>query len=150
MDLLEYLRIDDPIGAVPVHGFCGIWGTLSLGLFATGQYGASGPTGADNSAGAVVTGLFYGGGVNQLIGQAMGSLAVTAASLGVGLALMYAVKATGTLRVSRDGELEGLDLHEHGGTAYPELVGAIHGVGPEQKAEAPHTIGMMAPAKPAY
>ena len=39
VELLEYLRIDDPIGAVPVHGFCGIWGTLSLGLFATGEFG---------------------------------------------------------------------------------------------------------------
>src|ERR1700761_8982193 len=57
--LLEHLRIDDPIGAVPVHGMCGIWGTLSLGLFATGQFGATGPYGADNSA--PVTGLFYGG-----------------------------------------------------------------------------------------
>ena len=150
MDLLEYLRIDDPIGAVPVHGFCGIWGTLSLGLFATGQYGAAGPTGADNSPGAVVTGLFYGGGVNQLIGQAMGSLAITAASLGVGLALMYAVKATGTLRVSKEGELEGLDLHEHGGTAYPELVGAVHGIGGEAAAASAHPMGVMATAKPAY
>ena len=51
----------------------GIWGTLSLGLFATGQYGAPTPTGADNSAALVVTGLFYGGGTNQLIGQAIGS-----------------------------------------------------------------------------
>jgi Amt family ammonium transporter len=150
VDLLEYLRIDDPIGAVPVHGACGIWGTLSLGLFATGQYGAAGPTGADNSPGAVVTGLFYGGGVNQLIGQAMGSLAVTAAALGVGLALMYAVKLTGTLRVSKEGELEGLDLHEHGGGAYPELSGAIHGYGGEAPAESARPIGMMAPAKPAY
>src|SRR5262245_12066469 len=48
VDFLERVRIDDPIGAVPVHGLCGIWGTLSLGLFATGQYGVPGPTGADN------------------------------------------------------------------------------------------------------
>ena len=46
VELLEYLRIDDPIGAVPVHGICGIWGTLSLGLFASGQYGATGPIAA--------------------------------------------------------------------------------------------------------
>jgi Amt family ammonium transporter len=43
VDLLEWLRIDDPIGAVPVHGFCGIWGTWSLGLFATGEFGVTGP-----------------------------------------------------------------------------------------------------------
>ena len=60
VELLEYLRIDDPIGAVPVHGMCGIWGTLSLGLFASGQYGATGPLAPDNSA--PLKGLFYGGG----------------------------------------------------------------------------------------
>ena len=43
VNFLEWMRIDDPIGAVPVHGFCGIWGTWSLGLFACGQFGASGP-----------------------------------------------------------------------------------------------------------
>src|SRR5450755_2603193 len=62
VELLEYLRIDDPIGAVPVHGFAGIWGTWSLGLFAVGQYGATGATGADNSS--PVAGLFYGGGAS--------------------------------------------------------------------------------------
>src|SRR5947209_5532943 len=50
VELLEWLRIDDPIGAVPVHGFCGIWGTLSLGLFACGKYGVTGALSADNSA----------------------------------------------------------------------------------------------------
>jgi Amt family ammonium transporter len=121
VDFIEYLRIDDPVGAVAVHGACGIFGTLSLGLFATGQYGLPTPAGADNSAASLVTGLFYGGGTDQLVAQAIGSAAVTAASLGIGLVLMYAVKATGTLRVSKDGELEGIDIHEHGGPAYPEL-----------------------------
>ncbi|HEY2733304.1 MAG TPA: hypothetical protein VGI70_04930, partial [Polyangiales bacterium] len=124
VDFMEWLRIDDPVGAVAVHGICGIWGTLSLGLFATGQYGLPTPTGADNSAASLVKGLFYGGGADQLIGQAIGSAAVTVASLGIGLILMYAVKATGTLRVSKDGEMEGLDIHEHGGPAYPELLGS--------------------------
>jgi Amt family ammonium transporter len=135
VDLVEYLRIDDPVGAFAVHGANGIWGTLSLGLFATGQYGAPGPMGADNSPGAVVTGLFYGGGFNQLIGQLIGSAAITAGTCLMGFTLMYAVKATGTLRVSRDGELEGLDLHEHGGPAYPELMGGMgmHGVGSQQE-----------------
>ncbi|HEX2677151.1 MAG TPA: hypothetical protein VHM19_10940, partial [Polyangiales bacterium] len=146
VDLMEYLRIDDPVGAVPVHGICGIFGTLSLGLFATGEYGAPGPMGADNSAGMVVTGLFYGGGVNQLIAQAIGSAAVTAATLAVGFALMYAVKATGTLRVSKDGELEGLDLHEHGGPAYPELGNSsIHGymAAKETEASASAAVGAV-------
>jgi Amt family ammonium transporter len=118
-DLLEFLRIDDPIGAVPVHMFCGIWGTLSLGLFATGQFGVPAPMGADTST--LVKGLFYGGGTTQLVAQAIGSGAVTVATLVAAFALMYAVKATGTLRVSRAGEIEGLDLHEHGLNAYPEF-----------------------------
>jgi Amt family ammonium transporter len=116
VDLLEHLRIDDPIGAVPVHFACGIWGTLSVGLFATGQYGLPGPTGADTSA--VVEGLFFGGGTTQLWAQLIGSASMTTAVLICGMTLMYGVKATRTLRVSEEGELEGLDIHEHGSPAY--------------------------------
>jgi Ammonia permease len=123
IDFLEYVRVDDPIGAVPVHMMCGIWGTLSLGLFATGQYGLPTPTGMDASV--VVKGLLYGGGATQLVAQAIGSGAVTFATLAVAFVLMYAVKATGTLRVSPAGEIEGLDLHEHGMLAYPEF--SVHG-----------------------
>jgi Amt family ammonium transporter len=119
-DLLEYLRIDDPCGAWPVHGAAGIWGTWSLGLFATGQFGAPTPTGADTSS--VVTGLFYGGGWHQFIAQVEGNAAIGGSVFVVAMILMYAVKATGTLRISKEGEMEGLDLHEHGGTAYPEQV----------------------------
>jgi Amt family ammonium transporter len=120
VELLEWLRIDDPIGAVPVHGFCGIWGTLSLGLFAVGKYGASGPITADNSA--PLKGLFYGGGTQLLVAQAVGSATITVATFVVALAVMYAVNATGTLRVSEEGEMYGLDLHEHGISAYPEYM----------------------------
>ena len=129
-DVLEYLRIDDPIGAVPVHLVCGIWGTLSLGLFATGAYGLPTPMGVDTST--VVKGLLYGGGTAQLVSQMIGSLSVVTSTLAVAFVLMYAVKATGTLRVSADGELEGLDLHEHGMIAYPEYV--IHGYAPSPHA----------------
>jgi Amt family ammonium transporter len=115
--------VDDPIGAVPVHLGCGIWGTLSLGLFATGAYGLPTPTGMDGSV--VVKGLLYGGGTQQLLAQAIGSGAVVLATLAASIVLMYGVKATGTLRVSEAGELEGLDVHEHGMPAYPEYV--IHG-----------------------
>ncbi len=120
VEALEWLRIDDPIGAVPVHGFCGIWGTLSLGLFACGKYGATGPLVADNSA--PLAGLFYGGGFAVLKAQAIGSLIITAATLGVSLAVMYAIKGVGLLRVSGEGESHGLDLHEHGISAYPEYL----------------------------
>src|SRR5262249_37132224 len=120
IDFIEWLRIDDPVGAVAVHGACGIWGTLSLGLFACGKYGASGPTGPDNSS--PVVGLFYGGGVAQLVAQVIGSASITFGTFAVAMVLMYLVKLTGTLRVSKEGELKGLDLHEHGADAYPELV----------------------------
>jgi ammonium transporter, Amt family len=120
VQLLEWLRIDDPIGAVPVHGICGIWGTLSLGLFASGQYGASGPTGADNSA--PLAGLFYHGGFTLLKAQFIGSAIITLSTFGVAMVLMYLVNLTGTLRVSAEGELYGIDLHEHGISAYPEYV----------------------------
>jgi ammonium transporter, Amt family len=131
VELLEWLRIDDPIGAVPVHGFCGIWGTLSLGLFACGRYGATGPTSPDNSA--PLKGLFYGGGTQVLVSQIIGSACVTAATFGISLIVMYAVNAMGILRVSEEGELFGLDLYEHGISAYPEYVlsslGAPSGMG---------------------
>ncbi|MDR3742491.1 MAG: ammonium transporter [Terracidiphilus sp.] len=120
VELLEYLRIDDPIGAVPVHGICGIWGTLSLGFFACGKYGVTGPTGPDNSA--PLAGLFYGGGLTVLKAQFIGSAIVTVSTFSVALLLMYLVNLTGTLRVSEEGEVYGLDLHEHGISAYPEYV----------------------------
>ena len=120
VELLEWMRIDDPIGAVPVHGLCGIWGTLSLGLFACGKYGSTGPLAADNSS--ALKGLFYGGGTQVLAAQALGSLIITTSTFAVAMAVMYLVQLTGTLRVSEEGELYGLDLHEHGISAYPEYV----------------------------
>ena len=98
VELLEWLRIDDPIGAVPVHGFCGIWGTLSLGLFACGKYGATGPLAADNAT--PLTGLFYGGGVQVLAAQFVGSVIVTVATFVVAMMVMTLLNAIGKLRVS--------------------------------------------------
>jgi ammonium transporter, Amt family len=120
VDLLEWLRIDDPIGAVPVHGICGIWGTISLGLFACGKYGSTGPLAADNSA--PLKGLFYGGGTTVLVAQLIGSAIITTATFSVAMGVMYLVNAAGLLRVSPEGETLGLDLHEHGISAYPEYV----------------------------
>ena len=129
-DLLEYLRIDDPCGAWPVHGVAGMWGTWSLGLFATGQFGVATPTGADNTAtgptATVVTGWFYGGGSDQLVAQLIGNLSIGIGVFVVAMILMLLVKATGTLRCSREIEQEGLDLHEHGAEAYPELTISHH------------------------
>jgi Amt family ammonium transporter len=116
VDFVEWLRIDDPCGAVAVHGACGIFGTLSLGLFAVGNYGLPGPTGADSSV--TVKGLLYGGNANQFIAQVKGSAMITTVAILAGLALMYFAKWTRTLRISPEGEIEGLDIHEHGAPAY--------------------------------
>ncbi len=122
VDMLEHFRVDDPIGAWPVHGLAGIWGTLSLGFFATGQYGAATATGPDTST--VVKGLFYGGGGKQLLAQIIGSFCMCAATFIISYVMFKAIDATGILRVSEEGELEGLDYHEHGGEAYhPEFGG---------------------------
>ena len=113
VDALEHLRIDDPIGAVPVHMMAGIWGTLSIGLFAAGAYG--GPVG-----------LFDGGGTHQLIAQAVGSLTCLVVVGGAAYIIMKIIsKAPGewALRVDRDGELEGLDVYEHGTHAYHTELG---------------------------
>jgi len=126
IDLLEFVRIDDPIGAWPVHGLCGIWGTLSLGLFACGQYSAAGssPTGipsidANNPA---LTGLFYGGGTKVLLAQCIGSFTICAATFAIAMLVFIVLNMMGLLRISKEGEVEGMDLHEHGMPAYPEYV----------------------------
>jgi Amt family ammonium transporter len=117
IDFTEWIRVDDPCGAFAVHGAAGIWGTLSLGLFAVGNYGLPGASGSDTTGG-VVKGLLYGGNANQMIAQVKGSLTITACTLVAGLLLMYTVKAMGMLRISEEGEIEGLDIHDHGAPAY--------------------------------
>ncbi len=94
------LKIDDPVGAFSVHGVCGVWGTLSCGLF------------------NMDTGLFYGGGLKQLGVQALGAGAGFLWAFGLGLALFYGIKMTIGLRVSEDEEKKGLDIGEHGMEAY--------------------------------
>ncbi|MEI9935986.1 MAG: ammonium transporter [Pseudomonadota bacterium] len=127
MELLEHLRIDDPVGAWPVHGVCGIWGTLSLGLFASGQYSAAGssPTGVPEivaNSPQALTGLFYGGGWAVLKAQAIGSGIVCVATFAAAMVMFKALNAVNLLRVSKQGELEGFDLDQHGASAYPEYV----------------------------
>ena len=129
VDLLEFLRIDDPIGAWPVHGLCGIWGTLSLGLFATGEYSAAGssPTGipADTIPATVgwgLKGFFYGGGWKVFEAQCIGSFTICAATFVCAMVVFGVLHAMGLLRISHEGEMEGMDIHEHGISAYPEYV----------------------------
>ena len=151
VEFLEWLRIDDPIGAVPVHGFCGIWGTLSLGLFACGKYGATGPLAADNSA--PLKGLFYGGGTAVLTAQVYRQLDRYGGHVRGRDGGYVLVNALGLLRVSTEGEVFGLDLHEHGISAYPEYVissagtpAAIHG---EIAGKRVHHMGTQTASEPA-
>jgi Amt family ammonium transporter len=94
------LKVDDPVGAVSVHGVCGLWGTLSVGLF------------------NMESGLLYGGGLKQLGVQALGAGAAFCWAFGLGLVLFYAIKKTVGLRVTAEEELKGLDIGEHGMEAY--------------------------------
>lgn len=121
--MIDRKGIDDPVGAVSVHGVCGVWGTLAVGLFAYNGdafVDAAYPLadGTEYSA----SGLFYGGGINQLIVQFLG-VAIVAVWVLVTTGILFTVlKATVGLRVSEQEELEGLDVHEHGAPGYgPEV-----------------------------
>lgn len=106
---IERWGIDDPVGAVSVHGICGVWGTLAVGLFA--RYD-------DAFLGRENAGLFYGGGFNQLVVQAIGVAVVAVWVLGTSALLFKIIKETIGLRVDKEEEWEGLDLAEHGSPGY--------------------------------
>ncbi|NJN15699.1 MAG: ammonium transporter [Oscillochloris sp.] len=107
---LEKAKIDDPVGAVPVHLINGAWGTIAVGLFAS----APGNTGT--------LGLFFGGGATLLMAQVVGIIAIGAWTALLAGAMFLAIKATIGLRVSKEEELSGLDVGEHGSVAYPDFV----------------------------
>ncbi|MDR3207671.1 MAG: ammonium transporter [Oscillospiraceae bacterium] len=102
------LHVDDPVGAVAVHGVNGIWGTLAAGLFANPN--VPGADGAPNG----VAGLFYGGGAAQLGTQATGVLAIAAWTAVTTTLLFLIIKKTNGLRVKPEEEIAGLDITEHG------------------------------------
>ena len=114
--LLDYkLKVDDPVGAAAVHGCNGMWGTLAVGLFATGQ-------GQDG-----ITGLFYGGGFGQIGIQAIGAASVAAWAIVTCTVLFFVLKKTIGLRVSRHEEIVGLDSTEHGLlSSYADFVPTMH------------------------
>jgi Amt family ammonium transporter len=105
----DRIRIDDPVGAISVHGVCGIWGTLSIGLFA--RYD-------DAFLGAENVGLFYGGGVSQLAVQAVMVLIVIAWVGTASFVLFKILDLTIGLRVDAEEEITGLDVAEHGSAGY--------------------------------
>lgn len=96
------LKIDDPVGAFAVHGVNGMWGGLAVGLFATGN-------GQDG-----ITGLFYGGGFAQLGKQALGILCVASWTVVCMIIVFTVIKKTIGLRVTKEEEMKGLDICEHG------------------------------------
>lgn len=104
--LLDRLRIDDPVGAVPVHGFNGVWGTLAVGLFGQAALGAP------------KDGLFYGGGLLQLGVQALGTFTVVAFVMASMWLVFKTIDALVGLRVTEEEELRGLDIGEHGMESY--------------------------------
>lgn len=107
-------KVDDPVGAISVHGVCGAWGTLAIGLFSAKD---------DAFLGREDAGLFYGGGFDQLVTQVVMVAAVFVfVCVSAGL-LFLAIKATIGLRVSAEEELAGLDVLEHGSPGYGEGFG---------------------------
>lgn len=92
----DKIKIDDPVGAISVHGMCGVWGTLAVGIFSTNPE-------------------------HSLVTQAIGCLAVIAVAFVASFALSFIIKAALGLRVSAAEEEEGLDIGEHGNEAYPDF-----------------------------
>ncbi|MBP1934389.1 ammonium transporter [Ammoniphilus resinae] len=93
-------KLDDPVGAIAVHGVSGVWGTLAVGLFSTDG------------------GLFYGGGLHLLGIQALGVLAVMVWTVAATAGCLWVMTRFSSIRVSREEEISGLDFAEHGSTAY--------------------------------
>ena len=102
------VKADDPVGAVTVHGICGAWGVLAVGIFAVGHNGVEG---------------LIAGNAGQLGPQIVGLLVAAAWGLGAGFVLFKAIDLSMGLRASEEEEMSGLDEPEHGASAYPELAG---------------------------
>lgn len=107
-DLFERLKIDDPAGAFAVHGTCGAFGTLAIGFLGQPELGAAG--------------LLLGGGVEQLITQITGVVGIAAWTGVTSFALFFVLKTLGVLRISDHGTKVGIDVYEHGASAYPDFV----------------------------
>jgi Amt family ammonium transporter len=108
----DKVKVDDPVGAISVHLVCGVFGTLAVGLFAQAEF-------TPNTTG---NGLFFGGGGGLLMAQLAGILGVGAFVFVISMIFWQVLKATVGIRVSAEEEVEGLDVGEHGNTAYPDFV----------------------------
>ena len=113
---IDKMHVDDPVGAVAVHAFNGLWGVISVGLFADGSFGG----GTGNIAHNVV-GLFNGGGFSQLAAQLIGCLTLVVWAFGLSWVFFKVLNAVMGLRVSKEVEIGGLDLPETGVLAYNDF-----------------------------
>jgi ammonium transporter, Amt family len=111
--LVERIRIDDPIGAVAVHGMAGVWGTLATGIFAVPALASNLATGTG--------GLLYTGSFHQLGVQAVGLLAVGAFTFSASFGVLWGMKVLFGIRAEAETETAGLDVAEHGASGYPEF-----------------------------
>ncbi|MEW6355458.1 MAG: ammonium transporter [Planctomycetota bacterium] len=106
VSFLDRIRVDDPVGAVPVHGMNGIWGTLAVGIW--GQ----------KSLGLARDGILHGGGLTQFGIQLMGVAVCSLFAMATMTLVFYVIKRTIGLRVSKEEEIRGLDIGEHGMEGY--------------------------------
>ena len=117
------LHVDDPVGAIAVHGMNGLWGTIAVGLFSSGVNPV-----LDPETGEVLSeqlGLFYGGGFNMLGVQLMGIVCIAAWTIVCMIILFQILKHTCGIRAKKIEEIEGLDKHEHGlPSAYADFLPA--------------------------
>jgi Amt family ammonium transporter len=109
----DRLKMDDPVGVLGVHLVNGVWGTLAVGLFARAPF-----AGGESQPGL---GLFYGGGMQSLITQAIGVLAVGTYTFVISFVIWSVIKKLMGVRVSREEEIRGLDISEHGMEAYADF-----------------------------
>jgi Amt family ammonium transporter len=137
--LVERAGIDDPIGALSVHGMAGVWGTLATGLFAVPALAEKLATGTG--------GFVYTGSLDQVGTQALGLLAVGAFTFGASFLALWTMKATFGIRVEPQVEAAGLDVSEHGMWGYPEFyIPVPGGYGTEHHHAHDHGHGVTAPS----
>jgi ammonium transporter, Amt family len=106
------MKVDDPVGAIAVHGFAGAWGTIAVGLFASATYGG-------------VDGLFFGGGAGQLGVQAIGVAAAFLFVFPTSFLVFKAIDMTIGMRASDEDQIRGLDISEHEAAGYPDFAPAL-------------------------
>ena len=129
----DRVKVDDPVGATSVHLCCGVFGTLCIGLFS--QEGVT--------TLSTKNGLFYGGGAGLLGTQLLGIAAVGAFVFAASLVLWWVLKKTMGIRVTREEEIAGLDIGEHGNHAYPDFVPAVESIDYSAEGAEPEPVGAV-------